>query len=94
MWVKVWEPSVERDHSGGFPNSASLGLNRFYSGAYRPMHRSAIIRETLSRQGLSGADLEAAVLAYQIANNLPLDNAVYAEAMARNEAVYCRLCAG
>ena len=41
---------------------------------------SATIREALCRQGLSGAELDAALLAYKIANNLP--DATEAEEMA------------
>ena len=36
-------------------------------------HDTTTLREALSREGLRGAELEAAVLAYKIANNLPLD---------------------
>jgi hypothetical protein len=32
---------------------------------------SATIREALCQQGLNGAELDAGVLAYKIANNLP-----------------------
>jgi hypothetical protein len=39
------------------------------------MERAAIIRDALRREGLGGADLEAAVLAYKVANNLPLNDA-------------------
>jgi hypothetical protein len=39
------------------------------------MERAAIIRDALRREGLGGADLEAAVLAYTVANNLPLNDA-------------------
>ena len=42
-----------------------------------------IVREALRRHGLSGADLDAAVLAYKIANNLPVDNATEAEQTAQ-----------
>jgi hypothetical protein len=46
------------------------------SGAwYRPMQRSANIRKAFRGQGLGNADLETAVLAYKLANNLPLDDA-------------------
>ena len=44
-----------------------------------PKHDSAIIR-AFSRQGLSGAELDAAVLAYKIANSSALDNTADAEA--------------
>jgi hypothetical protein len=37
-------------------------------------HETATIREAFRQQGLDGAELEAAVLAYLIANNLPLEN--------------------
>jgi hypothetical protein len=47
------------------------------------MERAAIIRDALRREGLGGADLEAAVLAYKVANNLRLDTVVDAETMAR-----------
>jgi hypothetical protein len=55
------------------------------------MQGAAIIREALSRQGLGGADLEAAVLAYKVANNLPLDTVVDAEAMARRIELFRRV---
>jgi hypothetical protein len=46
-----------------------------------PKHDAASLREAFSRQGLGGAELDAAVLAYKIANNLPLDNALDAETL-------------
>jgi hypothetical protein len=55
------------------------------------MQRAAIIRDALSRQGLGGADLEADVLAYKVANNLPLDTVVDAEAMARRMELFRRV---
>ena len=39
------------------------------------------LREVLSREGLNATELEAAVLAYKIANNLPLEDAPGGEAM-------------
>ena len=39
-----------------------------------PNHDTASILEAFSREGLAGAELDAAVLAYKTANNLPLDN--------------------
>jgi hypothetical protein len=47
-----------------------------------PKHDTAIIREAFRREGLGGQELEAAVLAYRIANNWPLDNATGADAIA------------
>jgi hypothetical protein len=58
-----------------------------------PKHDTATIREAFRQEGLSGEDLEAAMLAYRIANNWPLDNAAEAEAMAemkRSIATYVR----
>jgi hypothetical protein len=52
-----------------------------------------MIRAAFRQDGLSGEELEAAVLAYQIANNWPLDSAAKAEAMAemkRSIATYVR----
>jgi len=46
-----------------------------------PKLDTAILREALSRDGLSGTELEVGVLAYKIANNLPQDTATEAEAM-------------
>ena len=46
-----------------------------------PKFDPAIIRESFSRQGLDGAELDAAVLAYKIANSSALDNTADAEAM-------------
>jgi hypothetical protein len=56
-----------------------------------PMQRAVIIRDALSRQGLGGADLEAGVLAYKVANNLPLDTVVDAETMARRAELFRRV---
>ena len=46
-----------------------------------PKHDPAIIRASFSLQGLGGAELDAAVLAYKIANSSALDNTAEAEAM-------------
>jgi hypothetical protein len=46
-----------------------------------PRHDTATIREALSREGLRGAELETAVLAYTIANNFQLDHTAEAEEM-------------
>ena len=46
-----------------------------------PKHDPALIRQSFSRQGLGGAELDAAVLAYKIANSLALDNTAHAEAI-------------
>jgi len=46
-----------------------------------PKHDPALIRQSFSRQGLGGVELDAAVLAYKIANSLALDNAADAEAI-------------
>ena len=44
-----------------------------------PRHDMATIRDALSREGLGGAVLETAVLAYKIANNFQLDHTAEAE---------------
>ena len=49
------------------------------------------IREVFRREGLCGADLEAAVLAYKVANNLRLDTVVDAETMARRAELFRRV---
>jgi hypothetical protein len=54
------------------------------------MERVAIIRDALRREGLGGADLEAAVLAYKVANNLRLDTVVDAETMVRRAELFRR----
>ena len=46
-----------------------------------PKHDPALIRESFTQQGLGGAELDAAVLAYEIANSLALHNTADAEAM-------------
>jgi hypothetical protein len=46
-----------------------------------PKHDPALIRQSFSRQGLDGPELDAAVLAYNIANSSALDKTADAEAM-------------
>ena len=46
-----------------------------------PKHDPALIRQSFSRQGLGGVELDAAVLAYKIANSLALDSAADVEAI-------------
>ena len=46
-----------------------------------PKHDPAIVRESFSRQGLDGPELDAAVLAYKIANSSALDKTADVESM-------------
>lgn len=54
------------------------------------MERAATIRDALRREGLGGADLETAVLAYTVANNLQVDTSSDAETMARRADLFRR----
>jgi hypothetical protein len=55
------------------------------------MERAAFIRDALRREGLSGADLDTAVLAYKVANNLQLDAELDAETMVRRAELFRRV---
>ena len=47
-----------------------------------PKYDIETIRESLCQQGLNGAELKTAVLAFKIANKLPLGDAAEVEAIA------------
>jgi hypothetical protein len=54
------------------------------------MERAATIRDALRREGLGGADLETAVLAYTVANNLRVDTSSDVETMAHRGELFRR----